>query len=300
MTSVRFLVLAGGKSAEREVSLRSGACVAAALQAAGHQVRQIDPRDQSMARLNAEEIDVAIPLVHGTGGEDGVLLKRLKAAGIGWVGSSIAASELTFDKIRTNQFLRREGLPVPDHVVVDRSIPPDQVHQQLVQLGYPVVTKPPRQGSSIGITIVADLDELPSGLDAAYNFGDECLIERFIPGREMTVAICDQRAFPVIEIHPAAWYDYQSKYHDDQTRYEVDQSPAALELQQLALQACRLCGTSGISRVDLRVDPDGNPFVLEINTVPGMTDHSLVPMAAEATGLSLSELWEHAAAGTWR
>lgn len=274
--------------------------MAAALQAAGHQVRQIDPRDQSMARLNADEIDVAIPLVHGTGGEDGVLLKRLKAAGIGWVGSSIAASELTFDKIRTNQFLRREGLPVPDHVVVDRSIPPDQVHQQLAQLGYPVVTKPPRQGSSIGITIVADLDELPSGLDAAYNFCDECLIERFIPGREMTVAICDQRTFPVIEIHPAAWYDYQSKYHDDQTRYEVNQSPAAVELQQLALQACRLCGTSGICRVDLRVDPDGNPFVLEINTVPGMTDHSLVPMATKAAGLSLSELWEHAAAGTWR
>lgn len=293
---MRILVLAGGESAEREVSLHSGTCVAAALSAGGHDVTLIDPAQTRVRSLRAADFDIAAPLVHGTGGEDGVLLRQLEQIGLPWIGSSVAASELTFDKIRTNQLLKANGLPVPPHVVATRQMSVSQIRTLVQPLGQHVVTKPPQQGSSIGVTIVSSDEELTSGLESAFAYGDRCLIERFIEGRELTVALLDDQTFPVVEILPSQWYDYHSKYHDDTTQYRIDESPAAPGLRKLARQACRLCEVCGISRVDVRVDPDGQPWILEINTIPGMTEHSLVPMAARAEGLGLGDLWEQGAA----
>ncbi|MEO1980998.1 MAG: D-alanine--D-alanine ligase [Fuerstiella sp.] len=286
-----ILVLAGGTSSERDVSLESGRCVADAMREAEHHVDVVDPRDTAVESLPQGRWDIAVPMVHGTGGEDGVLQRQLLSAGIPYVGSSPEASELTFDKIRTNSLLRESDIVIPDGIIVESRHSLQENCQAVAAFAGQVVTKPPRQGSSIGISIVHQTEQIEAALMLAFQFDAECLVERFIPGREVTVSVVDGTALPSIEICPAVqWYDYQSKYVDDRTEYRI--SPAGLPktLSQIAVTACNICGVAGIARVDFRVDEQGQPWLLEVNTVPGMTSHSLVPKAAAAVGLSLGEL----------
>lgn len=293
---MRILILAGGASAEREVSLESGAAVSAALRDRGHAVTLMDPAAECVKTLSASNWDIAIPLVHGTGGEDGTLQTDLRTAGLPWIGSSVEASALTFDKIRTGRMLAQHGIRIPRHVVVSRNESIEEIRQRLESLKSTIVTKPPCQGSSVGISIVRDRRLLPKALDLAFEFGTECLIEEFIEGREVTVAVMDGRPLSTIEIRPVAWYDYEAKYSDDRTEYTFPDAPWADQSRNIAVEACNVCGVTGIARVDLRVDENDVPWILEVNTIPGMTSHSLVPMAARREGLSLAELFESAIA----
>ncbi|MEO2016094.1 MAG: D-alanine--D-alanine ligase [Fuerstiella sp.] len=286
-----ILVLAGGTSAERDVSLESGRWVADALREAEHHVDVVDPRDTVVESLPQGRWDIAVPMVHGTGGEDGVLQRQLLNAGIPYVGSSPEASELTFDKIRTNRLLRKSDVVVPAGIIVDSRHPLRENCEAVAAFGGQVVTKPPRQGSSIGISIVQQAEQVEAALMLAFQFDAECLVERFIPGREVTVPVVDGTALPSIEICPAVlWYDYQSKYADERTEYRISPEDLPKTLSQIAVTACNICGVTGIARVDFRVDEQGQPWLLEVNTVPGMTSHSLVPKAAAAVGMSMGEL----------
>lgn len=283
---MKILVLCGGDSPERDVSLESGAAVVSALLDAGHSVETQEPSDS----FSSVDCDIVFPMVHGTGGEDGRLQRVLDAASLAYVGSSAAASELTFNKKATLQKLRTAGLPVPEHDLVSRQTRATFTQRMLERVELPVVVKPVRQGSSVGISIVRELTTLDAAINLALDFDDECLVERYIPGREITVPVIDGQPYPAVEIIPAVeWYDYSAKYSDDRTRYVVDPDGVA-DAVDVAIQACRLCGVSGISRVDLRVDESGNPWILEINTIPGMTSHSLVPKSAAFRGQSLAEL----------
>lgn len=297
---MRVLVLAGGSSPEREVSVESGRCVAAAIQDLGHHVDLLDPATSQLSQADAGRWDIAFPVVHGTGGEDGVLQAELTGCNIAYVGSSQAASQLTFDKVRTNRLARENGFRVPESVVVLAAHSADQQLSAIQGLGSltgapetGVVMKPPRQGSSIGISIVKQTEEVRVGLQRAFEFEDRCLVERYIAGREVTVTVIDGVAFPAIEICPATpWYDYAAKYSDSGTRYIVSPVGLPAALSQTAIDLCELCGVSGIARVDFRIDDAGHCWLLEINTVPGMTSHSLVPKSAAAMGLSLGDVCE--------
>ena len=290
---MKILVLAGGSSSEREVSLESGRCVADALLGNRHDVQTVDPAVVDVTSLNAAEWDVAIPMVHGTGGEDGALQSQLDEIGLTYVGSSAAASELTFDKIRTNSLLHQHGIRVAASRVVHAHETADEHLHAILQLGLPIVTKPPRQGSSVGVSIVQDQSHIASALSDAFRYDDECLVETFIAGREVTVPVIDGRVFPVIEIRPAAgWYDYAAKYQDDRTEYRVEPVDIPADVAETAVKACEVCGVTGIARVDFRIAEDGRAYLLEVNTIPGMTSHSLVPKSAAAVGLSLAEVCE--------
>jgi len=293
---VRVLVLAGGESPEREVSLQSGTAVALALTFSGfYIVDLLDPRDIDVASLNGEDWDIAFPMVHGTGGEDGVLQRQLEQINLPFVGSSATASELTFDKIRTNAFLAEHGIAVPPGIALNNSSGPECNRTAILKHGLPVVVKPPRQGSSIGISIVETPMQIEAALNLAFQFDDECLVETFIAGKEVTVPVINGQAYPAIEIQPATeWYDYASKYADNRTQYIVDGSGHFAKASEVAVTACELCHVTGIARVDFRVDATGRVWLLEVNTIPGMTSHSLVPKSASSTGQSMSELCDAA------
>ncbi len=289
---LQIIVLAGGISAEREVSLESGKNVAAALRARGHHVDLLDPEHRLLSdfRLKADAI---VPMLHGTGGEDGTLQRQLETVGIPWIGSSSAASALTFNKQATRELLQQEGLPVAAGVVVRRSQAWSDIRQATANIGFPVVVKPTEQGSSVGISMVPSEDRLPSAIEAALAWGPDCLVEKYIPGREITVPIVDGTVFPAVEIMTSGpWYDYAAKYQDDATQYRVAPTHLPLGLTEAVQRACRVCGVSGISRTDLRLMEDGRFCILEINTIPGMTSHSLVPMSAAFLGIDTGELME--------
>ncbi|MEZ6125392.1 MAG: D-alanine--D-alanine ligase [Planctomycetaceae bacterium] len=298
----RVLVLAGGASAERDVSLESGRNVAAALREGGHQVDLLDSIELTEGRLDPERWDVVFPVVHGTGGEDGELQRTLAASGMLYIGSSAEASELTFDKCRTNRFLADHGIVVPPGCVLSvedsTEVHLEMIHRILrtcprISERPQWVVKPARQGSSIGVSMIADERRLPEAIELAFQYDRNCLVEEYIGGREVTVPVIDGQTYPAIEIQPATeWYDYTAKYSDDRTQYRILPEEDCRPLHEIARRACEVCGVTGMARVDFRVAEDGRRFVLEINTVPGMTTHSLVPMSARAAGMSLCELCE--------
>lgn len=319
---LNLVVLYGGRSAERSVSLESGANVADALRARGHRVQLVDTQfglplslltgtpvltGTPSGRVPDDiDVDLVIPMVHGTGGEDGQLQKQLERLGLRYLGCSPEVSALTFNKVRTQQRLQQCGLPTPPSVCVrtatasasntrDHSFSACDLAMEMVlrHPGLPVVVKPAEQGSSIGVSIVRDEAMLRPALELAFQFGDECLIEQYIPGREITVPVLDGIALPCIEICPAgSWYDYTAKYQDDATKYIINPAGVPVGLIETAQRACHCCGVTGIARVDLRMSPEGRWYVLEINTIPGMTSHSLVPMAVHALGRNLGEFLE--------
>lgn len=290
--SLRIVVLAGGDSAEREVSLESGACVAAELRQRGHRVLQFDPAILALHEI-PQSTDVILPMLHGTGGEDGTLQRNLERLGFPWLGSSAEASALTFDKVATRQVLANAGLPVAPGIALPHNASSESIKSASHQIGYPQVVKPTTQGSSVGISIVDSELEIEAAASEAARWGEVFLIEKYIEGREITVPVINGEAYPVVEILPAVrWYDYTAKYTAETTRYDVAPKDLPSNLTEIVLAACKACGVTGISRTDLRVDSNGKVWILEINTIPGMTSHSLVPMSVRARGISVGELCE--------
>ena len=289
-------VLFGGRSAERDVSLMSGTGVLQALQNQGIDAHAFDPGQRSLAELAAEKFDRVFIALHGRFGEDGSIQGALELLGIPYTGSGVMASSVGMDKITTKIVWLAAGLPTPNYVVLDAQSDLDQV---AANLGLPLIVKPPHEGSTIGITKVNAADEFRAAYDIAAALDDSVLAEEFVTGREFTVAILGSgataRALPIVEIvAPQGNYDYQNKYFTDDVKYFC---PAVLpdalteEMQRIAVAAYRALGCEGWGRVDVLLrERDQKPFLLEVNTSPGMTTHSLVPMAARAEGISYEAL----------
>ncbi|WP_407292085.1 D-alanine--D-alanine ligase [Stutzerimonas zhaodongensis] len=287
----RVAVLYGGKSAEREVSLKSGAAVLSALQAAGVNAFGIDVDDTLLARLSSEQIDRAFIVLHGRGGEDGSMQGLLECAGIPYTGSGILASALAMDKLRTKQVWQSLDLPTPRHAVLANEA---DCRAAAEGLGFPLIVKPAHEGSSIGMAKVANVDELIAAWRAASRYDSQVLVEQWIQGPEFTIATLRGEVLPPIGLGtPHSFYDYDAKYVANDTQYRI---PCGLgeakeqELKELAARACDAVGIQGWARVDVMQDAAGGFWLLEVNTVPGMTDHSLVPMAARAAGLDFQQL----------
>lgn len=287
----RVAVLYGGRSAEREVSLRSGAAVLAALQGAGVDAFAIDVGDDLLARLCEQKIDRAFIVLHGRGGEDGTVQGLLECAGIPYTGSGVLASALAMDKLRTKQVWHSLGLPTPRHAVLTSEL---DCQQAAEQLGFPMIVKPASEGSSIGMAKVDDLAALITAWQGARQFDSQVLVEQWISGPEFTVAILGDEVLPPIRLGTNhAFYDYEAKYLSNDTQYQIPcglDAEKETELRDLTARACQSLGVVGWGRADVMQDKGGRFWLLEVNTVPGMTDHSLVPMAAQAAGLDFTAL----------
>jgi len=284
-------VLLGGRSAEREVSLKSGGSVLAALRRQGVDAHPFDTAEHGLAELERAGFERVIISLHGRGGEDGTLQGALTLMGIPFTGSGVMASALGMDKWRSKLIWQAAGLPVPEYALLSADSDFDAVEKQL---GLPLFVKPANEGSSVGVSKVRQHGGLRAAYEEAARHDPLVLAERYLSGGEFTVAILGDTALPVVKIEPATdFYDYEAKYFRDDTRYLC---PAGLtetlesEMRELAKQAFAVIGCRGWGRVDILLSEDGRPFLLEINTSPGMTDHSLVPMAARAAGLSFDEL----------
>jgi D-alanine-D-alanine ligase len=287
----KVAVLFGGKSAEREVSLKSGAAVLAALRRSGVDAHAFDPAVQDLQALSDESYDRAFIALHGRFGEDGTVQGALELLGIPYTGSGVLASALGMDKWRTKLVWQAASLPVPKYALLDERSDWDAVARQL---GLPIFVKPANEGSSVGISKVKAVGELRGAYEAAAKHDPLVIAESFIGGGEYTAAILGNEALPVIKIEPASeFYDYEAKYFRDDTRYLCPCGLSAekeAEMQRLAKQAFALIGGQGWGRVDFLMDEAGQPYLLEVNTAPGMTDHSLVPMAARQAGIGFEQL----------
>jgi D-alanine-D-alanine ligase len=281
----------GGRSAEREISLRSGTMVLAALRKCGVDAHAFDPRDQGLDALIAERYDRAFIALHGRFGEDGTVQGALEYLGIPYTGSGVMGSALAMDKLRTKLVWQAAGLPTPRYRQLAGTI---DYAALAGALGLPLVVKPAREGSSIGVTRVTSIEKIEPALDVARRYDDLVLAEQFIDGIELTVAVLDGEALPIVRIEaPQGNYDYQNKYFGTDTKYHCPSGlPDAQEraIQKQVLAAFEVIGCSGWGRVDLMLDRTGGWWLLEVNTIPGMTDHSLVPMAARARGMSFEDL----------
>ena len=281
----------GGRSAERDVSLKSGAAVLASLQRSGVNVHPFDPAVQSLQALVDDGFDRVFIALHGRFGEDGTVQGALELLDIPYTGSGVLASALGMDKWRTKLVWQASGLPVPDYVLLEKNSDWKAVTQQL---GLPLFVKPVNEGSSVGITKVKALDEMPDAYRAALAHDRLVLAESYIGGGEYTVAILGEQALPVIKIEPAnEFYDYEAKYLSDKTRYLCPSGLSVAqeaEMQRLAKRSFTLIGGRGWGRVDFLLDDADKSYLLEVNTSPGMTDHSLVPMAARQSGMSFEQL----------
>lgn len=287
----RVAVLFGGKSAEREVSLKSGAAVLQALQAAGVDAFGIDAGDDLLQRLTSEKIDRAFIVLHGRGGEDGSMQGLLECAGIPYTGSGILASALAMDKLRTKRVWLSLGLPTPNHAVLASEA---DCRAAAAELGFPLIVKPAHEGSSIGMAKVADVEALIAAWRDASQYDSQVLVEQWIAGPEFTIAMLRGQVLPPIGLGtPHTFYDYDAKYLANDTQYRIPCGLSAekeAELKDLTARACEAVGTQGWARADVMQDAAGKFWLLEVNTVPGMTDHSLVPMAARAAGLDFQQL----------
>jgi D-alanine-D-alanine ligase len=291
-------VLFGGRSAEREISLISGNGVLQALKAKGIDAHAFDPAERSLAELAAEQFDRVFIALHGRYGEDGTLQGALELLGIPYTGSGVMASSVGMDKITTKIVWLAAGVPTPKYITIgaDDSVDAAGI---VAALGLPLIVKPPLEGSTIGITKVLDAAGLQAAVDLARQYDKAVLVEQFIQGREFSVPVLGAgptaRALPIVEIvAPEGNYDYQNKYFTDDTKYHC---PAPLDeattktIQAHVVNAYRALGCEGWSRIDVLLrESDNQPFLLEVNTSPGMTTHSLVPMAARAEGTSYEDL----------
>lgn len=301
MKTKKIAVLMGGPSTEREVSLNTGGAILKALQEKGYQAiaMELDPL-HFVEQIKDEKIDVVFNAVHGKFGEDGTIQGALELIGIPYTGSGMLASAVAMDKVISKRLFMADGIPTPRALFFQCTTNTSEILKTIEkQFSLPVVVKAASQGSSIGVSIVSDAPALEAAVEEAFGYSDHIVVEEFIKGKELTVAVIGDetaQALPVIEIVPhSGRYDYRSKYTKGCTDYIV---PAELEhvvterIQNLAVRAFQLFGCRGVARVDFMMDEAGQPYVLEINTIPGMTATSLVPKAAAATGLSFSDLCE--------
>ncbi len=287
----KIAVLMGGNSAEREVSLMSGAAVLDGLVRQGFEAFAVDPSNTDVNFLCEKNISVAFIMLHGRGGEDGVIQGVLTHANIPYTGSGVLACSLAMDKWRTKLVWQALGISTPPCFVISDKTNFDKIASEL---GFPLVVKPNSEGSTIGLTKVNSMSELTEGFKKAREFDDIVLAEKWIEGIELTASVLNDKALPLIQIEaPGGNYDYQAKYFSNQTKYLCPSSLEPLQeekIKALCLKAFQSLGCSGWGRVDLMLDEGGKPWLLEVNTVPGMTNHSLVPMSAKAMGITFDKL----------
>jgi len=287
----KVAVLLGGRSAERAISLRSGHAVLDALLRKGVDAHPFDPSEQHMEQLLQQGFNRAHIALHGRYGEDGTVQGALELMGIPYTGSGVMASALAMDKWRTKLLWEAAGITTPHHIVINEQSDFAKVAQEV---GLPLIVKPGREGSTIGLSKVEDVNDLPVACGLAAQHDAMVLAEQFIEGTELTAAILGDVALPLVRIEvESGLYDYEAKYLSDRTRYFCPSGVSNAQEQSIqaqALRAHRVLGCEGWSRVDVILDKSGRPYFLEINTSPGMTDHSLVPMAAKAAGISFDDL----------
>ncbi|QDP02877.1 D-alanine--D-alanine ligase [Thalassotalea sp. PS06] len=293
----KIAVLFGGDSAEREVSLNSGEAVVKGLEQKGYEVLAIDTQGFALADLHALKINRVFIALHGRGGEDGCLQGALEYMKIPYTGSGVLGSALSMDKVRSKQLFAASNIPTaPFHVLSRENFQQADLSKILSSLSGKVMVKPAKEGSSIGMSIATSEQELANALTTAFEYDQQVLIEQWLSGAEYTVSILGDQALPAIRMEtPNAFYDYQAKYQSQTTMYHCPCGLTETEeskLQALALQAFKSTGAKGWGRVDVMQDSDGNWQVLEVNTVPGMTETSLVPKAAKQAGLSFADLTE--------
>lgn len=291
--SLRVGVLMGGSSAEREISLKTGRSICEALRRRGYTVVPIEVDASLPHQVKVKKITVAFLALHGPGGEDGTVQGMLEVMNMPYTGSGVSASAVGMDKGLTRVVLQAAGVSVPPGMTLyDRMIPA----RPQASLGLPVVVKPCAQGSTIGVSIVRKLSQWKGALQEAYRFGEQAVVEKYIPGREVAVGVFGNQVFPGVEvIAPGGFYDFTAKYGKASTRYVC---PASLSpklecaLREQSLRAYQALGCRGAARVDFRIHTNGRPYILELNTIPGMTERSLLPMAAAQAGLTYDDLVE--------
>ena len=287
----KVAVLMGGKSAERPVSLNSGGMVLKALLASGIDAHAFDPSERSLDDLIGERFSRAFIALHGRFGEDGTIQGALEYLGLPYTGSGVLASALAMDKVRTKLLWQANGLPTPPFELLDKNT---DFKAAAARLGLPIMVKPANEGSSIGMSKVRKAGDLEEAFALAVNYDPVVIAEKFVEGMELTGAILGRTPLPLIRLETTRdFYDYEAKYVRDDTKYEV---PCGLppdqerEVQEICLKAFDALGCTGWGRADVMMDTAGNAYLLEVNTSPGMTDHSLVPMAARAVGMSYEQL----------
>lgn len=287
---MKIAVLAGGPSCEREISLMSGQAVLEALTSKGHSAVMLDPVEGFIPRLKTLEASFVFIALHGAFGEDGTVQRLLEKEGIPYTGSGPAASEMAFNKAKAQSLFRRMGIRVPDFQILKKSGLPG-----IQKLPIPCVVKPAQGGSSVGISLVFEERHAEQAIRNAFRHSDTALAERYVPGRELTVGILGDEPLPIVEIIPRRkFYDYQAKYRDRGTRYETPallKDETASQVQRIALEAYRALGCAVFARADFMLSKeDGKPYLLEVNTIPGLTGRSLLPKAAKASGVDFPEL----------
>jgi D-alanine-D-alanine ligase len=306
MTPKRVAVLKGGPSLERQISLRSAARVEDALEARGHEVLPIDVDSSLVERLREVAADVAFIALHGRGGEDGTVQEILEIVGLPYTGSGVLACIRTMDKVLTKHLLARNGLATPDFFAFNETAfrefgAADALPAIEERLGFPLVVKPAAQGSALGIRFARSPDDVPEALVAAFSYDDKVLLERYVEGRELAVSLLETgegaQALPIVEARPREEYffDFESRYEIGKTDFvcPAELAPGVTErAQELALAVYRLLGCYGFARVDMILSADNEPQVLEAQAIPGLTDTSLLPQAADAAGISFEALVE--------
>jgi D-alanine-D-alanine ligase len=289
-------MLMGGGNAEHEVSLKTGAALAQALRSRGYRVSDVLAGEDLAQVLLREKIEVAFVALHGRWGEDGCVQGLLEAMRIPYTGCGVLASALAMDKIYAKRIFKAIGLPVAEDLVVKKA-EAGKFDSAALTFGYPVVVKPAREGSSVGISIAKDAADLKKAVETAAGFAGDILLERYVKGREINVGVLDDRALGALEVVPAEeFYDYKAKYHSGGTTQYLFPAPLSEEQNRtvldLALRAHRALGCSGVSRVEAILDKRGDYFMLEVNTIPGMTEASLIPKIAKGVGISFEDLAE--------
>lgn len=281
-------VLMGGLSSERDVSLETGKAVFQAIQQKGLNVLAIDVNEQVANSLEAEKIDLAFIALHGTYGEDGAVQGLLEYAGIPYTGSGLLASAVAFNKAMSKELFKFHGIPTPDFQVFRQA---ENIQRTL---DFPVVVKPADQGSSIGVSIVNEENQWQDAVEEAFRYSDEIIAEEFIDGKLLAIGMCGSRPLPIVHIIPeSGFYDYEAKYTPGKTRYicPADLSPEEVKrCEKIATRVCHVLQGRGVPRVDVILDAKGIPYVLEMNTIPGMTPTSLLPMAAKQAGMEFADL----------
>ena len=303
ISQLKVAVLAGGVGSEREVSLQSGDNVYKALQAAGFETVFFDITPEDTSILDDSSIDVFFPILHGQFGEDGQLQGMMEAKKLCFTGSDAVSSRKSFDKVLSKQAFFHAHLPIAKHLIVNADDTETGLVPMLEKLAGKFVIKPAKQGSSVGVTITDDVQVAAAGAVACFREYGDCMVEEFITGREITVGVLNGTALPIIEIRSqTGFYDFQAKYESDSTEYlfdTIDDAELIGEIQQDALTCFKELGCRHWGRVDFILTTHGLPYVLEINTLPGFTSHSLVPMAARKAGIETPQLCRRIVEAAW-
>jgi D-alanine-D-alanine ligase len=293
-SKLKIAVLTGGIGPEREISLQSGQCVSQALMSAGFDVVTVDIQPDNLDILQDTTIDVFFPALHGEFGEDGRLQQILKDKSLVYTGSGPTASRLAFDKIASKKLFSKAGVPTPEAVEFNAESDISQIENHLKYFKHGYVIKPINQGSSVGVNIVTDMQQVFSIANQILNQFGDCMIEQFIPGKEITVSVLKENTLPIIEIRSqTGFYDYQAKYIDEKTEYlfdTIEEPDLITKIEQYTMDCFCALGCRHFARVDFMLSEQAIPYVLEVNTIPGFTTHSLLPKAAAKAGLTMSDL----------